>query len=371
MRVLLVQLAGSGDCLLATTIARQIKEVDYPACHLTWLIGSAHRTVIRNNPYVDSVIEVPIDSWAEIQPQRELIQEHIANLEKIERFDRVFITDYTSNNAKNWFGTTRSSLFRGYPHKLSVNVAPVMVLAEEEVDHVREFAAEHSLGNGEFTILFECSPQSGQSNMTLGRAHHIAEEVVGRFPQVKVILSSGTRVVSHKPNIIDGSRITWRENAELTKYCHLFVGSSSGISWLNTSTGGARVPMIQNINPYYAKTRFTASVEIDFRYFGMSTSEVLEMANANDDEMIRCITTVLERGFAYAKKKYHMRHRVYYGGRAFLMDVLRSGSYQRGNLSNLRLVLFLLRCEAYSRLSPKSVVRKLYRYAKDMSGHSE
>jgi hypothetical protein len=371
MRILLVQLAGSGDCLLATTIARQIKEVDYPACHLTWLIGSAHRAVIWNNPYVDSVIEVPIDSWAEIQPQRELIQEHVDKLAKTDQFDRVFITDYTADNAQKWFGTTRSSLFRSYPHKLSVNVAPVIVLTDEEVNHVREFADEHALEKGEFTILFECSPQSGQSNMTLGRAHHIAEEVVGRFPQVKVILSSGTRVVSQKPNIIDGSRITWRENAELTRYCHLLVGSSSGISWLNTSTGGAGLPMIQNINPYYAQTRFTASVEIDFRYFGMSTSEILEMANANDDEMIRCVTAVLERGFAYARKKYHMRHRVYYGGRAFLTDVLRTGSYQRGNLSNLGLVLFLLRCEVYSRLSPKSVVRKLYRYAKDVSGHSE
>ena len=38
MKVSLVQLDANGDCLYATTIARQIKQ-DYPGCHLTWWIS--------------------------------------------------------------------------------------------------------------------------------------------------------------------------------------------------------------------------------------------------------------------------------------------------------------------------------------------
>ena len=61
MNILFVQLGSMGDCLLATTIARQIKEVDYPNCHLTWMIGDIFETVIKNNPYVDDTITKSIN----------------------------------------------------------------------------------------------------------------------------------------------------------------------------------------------------------------------------------------------------------------------------------------------------------------------
>src|SRR5512138_3038540 len=41
-RVLLGQLEANGDCVYATTVARQIK-TDNPDCHLTWAIGSRCR----------------------------------------------------------------------------------------------------------------------------------------------------------------------------------------------------------------------------------------------------------------------------------------------------------------------------------------
>ena len=43
--ILLVQLFSNGDCLYATTIARQIKQ-DYPGCKLTWAIASFCKDII-------------------------------------------------------------------------------------------------------------------------------------------------------------------------------------------------------------------------------------------------------------------------------------------------------------------------------------
>ena len=60
-RILLGQLGSFGDCLYATTVARQIK-VDFPECHLTWAIGSPYRSILDNSPDVDDIWEVPFSS---------------------------------------------------------------------------------------------------------------------------------------------------------------------------------------------------------------------------------------------------------------------------------------------------------------------
>ena len=60
-KIILVQLYSNGDCLYATTIAAQIKK-DFPGCHLTWAIASFCKSIIDNNPHVDSILatdEVP------------------------------------------------------------------------------------------------------------------------------------------------------------------------------------------------------------------------------------------------------------------------------------------------------------------------
>src|SRR6478736_1535089 len=105
VRVLLVQLASMGDCLFVTAIARQIKEIDFPGCHLTWLIGSRYIPAIKNNPYIDAVIEIPVSTIIDNVNQRLLINEHIANAGGYNKFNKIFVTDYTEFNLKNWFGT--------------------------------------------------------------------------------------------------------------------------------------------------------------------------------------------------------------------------------------------------------------------------
>ena len=56
-KILLVQLFSNGDCLYATTVARQIKK-DFPNCHLTWAIANFCKAIIFNNPYIDEIREV-------------------------------------------------------------------------------------------------------------------------------------------------------------------------------------------------------------------------------------------------------------------------------------------------------------------------
>jgi len=58
IKILLAQLNSNGDCLYATVIAKQIKEVDYPECHLTWAVNSYCRQSVLFNPYVDEIWEI-------------------------------------------------------------------------------------------------------------------------------------------------------------------------------------------------------------------------------------------------------------------------------------------------------------------------
>ena len=52
-RILIGHLTSNGDILYSSAIARQIKEVDYPGCHLTWAAGSGGAKTLAFNPYID------------------------------------------------------------------------------------------------------------------------------------------------------------------------------------------------------------------------------------------------------------------------------------------------------------------------------
>ena len=65
MRALIGQLGANGDCLYATTLARQIK-ADFPECELTWAVASACAHILVNNPHVDDVWVWKVDDWANL-----------------------------------------------------------------------------------------------------------------------------------------------------------------------------------------------------------------------------------------------------------------------------------------------------------------
>lgn len=320
VKVLLVQLASMGDCLFVTTLAKQIKENDYPNCHLSWLITSKYLPAILNNPYVDQVIEIPLASVNDIQKQRNQIDKHIKDIDGYAKFDHIFITDYTKFNKKYWYGTTRSSLLRSYPFKLKNSPEPLVYLTNDEVKKVEFFCTENNINTDTFNILFECSPQSEQSLMTLETALNISKKIVNENNKIKIILSSNQTFLSGNLNIIDGSKLSWRENAELANYCNLMVGCSSGISWLCTSNWVKPLPFIQIVNPNYESGNFSASMKIDFRYFGISTENIIELYNPTDSIVESCIVASSKNKFKEIKNKYDINDNSYFCNLKFLSE---------------------------------------------------
>lgn len=312
MKVLLVQIGSVGDCLLVTTIAKQIKEKDYPGCHLTWMIGDRFKEILNNNPHVDEIIEIPLDYTDEsIIKARKNIPITIEKLkQKGEIFDKVIITDCCSVNEHQFWGTFRSIYFRIYQeiygHKITISPEPVIYLSEQEILNVKNFISKHDLDKEDcYPILFECSPKSKQSNMTFEKAFEVSKKIVQRHPNVKIILSSKEKFTENYPNIIDGSVLTFRENAELLNHCKLLVGSNSGITWLNASTWSKKIPMVQHVKKYEEYlVSISASVELDYKYFGESTDDLIELLSPDDETFYNCISDVIENSVRLAKCKY-------------------------------------------------------------------
>lgn len=300
-KILLGQLGAYGDCLYATAIARQIKS-DYPGCHLTWAIGSAYSSIIRNNPYVDKIWEIPIANHAELYEKWDEFEKKVKEAKNNGIFDLVFLTQIPPNNFKNFDSTVRTSLFRSYPNPITVPVAPVVRLSEEEIQKVELFIETNKLKTRKYIILFECSPQSLQSFVTSEFAYDFATRFIKMIPESCVILTSNKKIISSDERIIDGSSISFRENAELTKYCSLLIGCSSGISWLATSDWAQKLPMLQLLE----KNRsIYASFINDYKYRNESTDNIIEMTNCSTDFLLECVLCVVRHGFDIAKSKYN------------------------------------------------------------------
>jgi lipopolysaccharide heptosyltransferase II len=54
-RILILKLSAIGDCLVASPLARALRE-RYPEAHLAWAVQSKAKTVVEGNPYLDEVI---------------------------------------------------------------------------------------------------------------------------------------------------------------------------------------------------------------------------------------------------------------------------------------------------------------------------
>lgn len=308
-RFLLVHLNSNGDCLFATTIARQIKE-DFPGCHLTWAIGSACRQIIELNPHVDAVWEIPL---ARISPENVMHAWQIAAREVSRRcaageFDQVFLTQFSHGRLENFAGTTRLSIFSGYPNRITVPVSPVLRLSDSEVARVRAFAKNHALAAHRPVILFEHSHSSAQSYLTPAMTAEICERILGEFPEALIILSSKEPLATEHSRTISAAQLSFRENAELTKYCDLLIGCSSGLTWLATSDWAKQLPTIQMVN-----WRSFASVVLDHELLGLSTAHIIERERASATDIANCVRMIQEKGFAAARKVFHQRSPIMFG----------------------------------------------------------
>lgn len=306
-KILLGILVANGDCLLATVLARQIKK-DYPGCRLTWAVSNLCRQMIEHNPYVDEIWEITLqdkkagekEGWFEFVKQAE---------ERKQRgdFDQMFYTQIYPSNVHNFDGTTRGTIYNAYPHPIIVDARPVLRLRENETERVKLFAEEYKLVSYTHVILFECSSFSGQSFVTPGWAQQVAEKLVNDFENLFVILSTHIDVPALHPRIITASSLSLRENAELTKYCTLLIGCSSGITWIATSDWARRLPMVQFLRRGIGFT--FASVAYDHRYWGLDDTSIIETTNNNIPYAVHLISDVLVKGISSSRPAYHQRLR--------------------------------------------------------------
>ena len=314
-KILLTQIGANGDCLLTTIIAGQLKEQDFKGCHLTWLVGDKYAQILINNPYIDEIITVPLSKHKNFAYAREHLDEQIELLaQKGKIFDHIFKLDINSENNPYVFGTIRSSYIRIYENKykmkFTVPYNPVVCLTIKEEQKIETFVKKHGLlDDGTYPILFECSPQSGQSTMTLEKALVLSRKLCSFYPFIKVIITSKDKIESPEKNIIDGSELSYRENAGLINYGKLLVGCSSGITWLNTSTLSREIPTVQTIvnDGTHCNGIISPSMELDYKQLGLSTASIIELTDANDDYLFRCICNVIDLGIAKAKTLYHER----------------------------------------------------------------
>jgi tetratricopeptide (TPR) repeat protein len=308
-RILLGHLISNGDCLYATAIARQIKH-DFPGCHLTWAVSSLCRQIIEENPYIDEIWEIPLARWS-----FELLQPCWSSFadEALRRYDQglydfVFFTQIYPGNPHHFEGTVRPGIFLGYPGKITVPIQPSLFLRNEEVERVKQFAELNHLGSFEQVVLFESSGKSGQTHITsefaLEAAERIAQEFGGRHA---VILSSHQAVPRLQKGVIDGSTLTLREMAELTKYCTMLIGCSSGISCVATSSWAKPLPMIQMLTNRCA---MFASLAHDYLHFGLPTSHVIEMFDADVERLIGCFAASLRDGWVKARTLFHQEPQI-------------------------------------------------------------
>ena len=305
-RILIGQLGSYGDCLYATTVARQIKN-DYPGCHLTWAVGSLYRTILDGNPYIDDVWEFPLSTRNDLLDRWQMFEDEALKRKSLGDFDEIFLTQVFPNNLRYFDGTLRSSIFRAYENPITVPVAPVLRLSPKEVESVRLFALSHLLSERKNVVLFECSPKSGQSFVYLQFALDVSMKLIEEVPDTCIILSSSESFHITDKRIIDGSVLSFRENAELTKYCTLLVGCSSGISWLCTSDWAKPLPMVQLLSK---GTNMYASFVYDHEFQGIAVDTIIEMTDCSEHKLFQCLKAILTEGFDAARMRYHESIRV-------------------------------------------------------------
>lgn len=306
MNILLGHLNSNGDCLFATVIARQIKEVDFPGCHLTWAVNNRCRQSVELNPYVDEIWEIPTEKSLTTQAEWDDFVRQVGERKTSGDFDEVFLTQIIGDKWINYDGGVRSSIYGNYPHKITVPHDPIINLSKTEVENVRQFAEKHQLNKYEQVILAECAPDSFATSLNPKSAYDLAVKFIAAGKNTAFILTSNKKIVSSYPNIIDGSEISFRENVELTKYCDLFIGCGSGISWLTTTNWAKKLDSILIIND---NNPILPSIAYDHEFLGLSTEHIIEIRDsANTIKRLEaCLRTIRRKDFAAARDIFNER----------------------------------------------------------------
>ncbi len=307
-RFLIGQLASFGDCVYATTVAKQIKN-DYPGCHITWAVASKYKSILELNPHIDEVWEIPLVNndyynvgWTNFEQEAEKRKREGV-------YDELIFTQLAKQHWQRYDGTIRSSTLSGYKKPITVPVDPVIRLSEKEIANVAGFANSNNLKSFREVILFEYSPGSGQSFVTEDIALQIVSNIVSLHKDVCFVMSGPKKWSNTDLQIIDASELTFRENAELTKYCSLLVGCSSGITWLSTSDWAKKLKTVQLLNKEY---QFFAGVKYDLEYWKISTKGVIEITLNDVNHITKCLNGILDNDFKATKEVFDELYRPEY-----------------------------------------------------------
>jgi hypothetical protein len=303
-KILLAHLNSNGDCIYSTVIAKQIKEVDYPNAHLTWAVNSKCLQSVLLNPYVDEIWEVPTTALLTTYIEWKNFVTEAEHRKQLGEFDKIFYTQIIGETTLLFDGGIRSTTYLHYPHKITVNQQPIIRLSLDEVETVKQFAEKYKLSKFKNVLLMECGPDSFNSALNPITAKEIADKLTTNDPLLAVILSSNKKIENTNAQIIDASILSFRANAELTKYCTLFVGCSSGISWLTTTDWAKPLPkvILVNQNNYY-----NSSMTYDHKYARLPYDNIIEIIESKNSTvaLFQCITTIINNSFLKAKLLFH------------------------------------------------------------------
>jgi hypothetical protein len=302
-RILLGQLGANGDCLYATILARQLRQ-DHPRAHITWGISSQCAGLLRNNPDVDEVWEVPISGWDDHGMAWRLFEREALRRYQRREFDLVLLSQIWPSHFENYDGTVRPSILRSYGKPITVPIENVICLTDEEIENVDRFVKETHLLDFEHRILFECSSKSGQSFVTPEFAQAVAGRIYDALDRATVIFSTHLPMTIADPRSRYAGKLSLRESALLTNYCTLFVGCGSGGTVAASSTASKPLPMVQLLS---ASTSVFASFAHDFEYFGITDRPIIEITNENPQYAADCIVSLCGEGFATANERFGER----------------------------------------------------------------
>lgn len=305
-KYLIIQLACFGDCLYATTIAKQLKHDD-PDCHITWAIASKYASVLDLNPHIDDlwVVENCNGDFYGARLKEIITQAKDKIRDGI--FNDLIICQIPSFNWHRYNGSIRGTILAAYPRPISVDINPVIRLSSQETSRVEAIVKGWNLSSYHNVLLFECSPKSGQSPVTPELALEISEIVVTARNDICIILSSPYQVKNKSLHVKDASLLSIRENAELANYCTHLIGCSSGITWLCTSDWTTnKLPTIQYLN---VDCDFFAGVEYDLKCWNKDSSHVIEIKDFSVDIAVKSILCLVDEGVSLCKERFHQQLR--------------------------------------------------------------
>jgi len=292
-KIALVHLGVYGDLLYATTIAQQIKN-DNVSCHITWYVGDKYKSILAGNPYVDEIIPMEfVQSRTDVKKYWFDIATIVSAMKE---YDEIYYTQIYPGFPDDFKDSIRASMFRKYG-KITVPLDPVVRLTQGEIDNAAWFAQGHNLSDYKNVILFECSPQSDQSSITLLEANEIAKKLAD-LPNTCVVMSQPIPCHYGHGNIFDASCLSFRENAELTKYCTLLIGMGSGITQICQSTAAKPLPTVQLLAKHSV-----ASMKADHASLGLHEMDIIETTSTDADTIVKCVTLAMD-SFGIAKAKY-------------------------------------------------------------------